>query len=141
VAANESTAVASIRTVNTAQLTYATAYPQKGYARSLAALGPDPRGPNMYTPLHAGIIDSTLGNSTCTVGVWCTKSGFKFLIKAACVNLQHCREYVVIGTPVNASSGTKNFCSTSDAVVHYQTGRPLNAPITAKECQTWEPIQ
>jgi type II secretory pathway pseudopilin PulG len=137
-AANESTAVASIRTVNTAQLTYAVAYPQKGYARSLAALGPDPRDPHLYTPLHAGIVDATLGNSTCTAGVWCTKAGFKFIIKASCVNLERCREYVVVGTPVSASDGTKNFCSTSDSVVHYQTGAPLIAPIGAKECQTWE---
>ena len=140
-AANESSAAASIRTVNTAQLTYATAYPQKGYARSLAALGPDPRGPAIYSPLHAGIIDGTLGNPTCTMGVWCAKSGFKFIIKTTCVNLQRCREYVVIGTPESANSGTKNFCSTSDTVVHYQNGAPLSAPISAKECQAWEPIR
>jgi hypothetical protein len=140
-AANEASAVGTVRTVNTAQVSYATAFPQKGYARSLAALGPDPRGGGTSTSLHAGLIDGTLGNSTCTVGVWCTKSGFKFIIRTACQNLQPCRGYVVIATPESANSGTRNFCSTSDGVVRFQSAAPLTAPIAARECRTWEPLQ
>jgi prepilin-type N-terminal cleavage/methylation domain-containing protein len=38
-AANESSAVGSMRTINTAEVSYVTAYPNQGYSVSLAALG------------------------------------------------------------------------------------------------------
>ena len=38
-AANESAAASSIRTINTAEVSYLTAYPQTGYAAALANLG------------------------------------------------------------------------------------------------------
>src|SRR5678809_1473557 len=40
IAANESSAVSSLRTINTAEVTYQTAYPTTGYAAALANLGP-----------------------------------------------------------------------------------------------------
>src|SRR5690242_10532332 len=40
IAANESSAVSSLRTINTAQVSYTTSYPTVGYAASLGALGP-----------------------------------------------------------------------------------------------------
>ena len=44
IAANEASAVASIRTINTAEVTYLTAYPTVGYSITLAALGPSAAG-------------------------------------------------------------------------------------------------
>src|SRR6202051_1698584 len=38
-AANEASAVGSVRSINTAQVAYATAYPNVGYSLTLAALG------------------------------------------------------------------------------------------------------
>ena len=40
IAANESSAVSSIRTINTAEVTYQSAYPTVGYSATLVALGP-----------------------------------------------------------------------------------------------------
>ncbi|PYX84915.1 MAG: pili assembly chaperone, partial [Acidobacteria bacterium] len=40
IAANEAGSASSIRTINTAQATYVSAYPTVGYAASLGALGP-----------------------------------------------------------------------------------------------------
>ncbi len=40
IAANESSAVSSIRTINTAEVTYQSAYPTVGYAANLVSLGP-----------------------------------------------------------------------------------------------------
>src|SRR5262249_56072036 len=37
-------AASTIRTVNTAQATYSSAYPEQGYAPNLATLGPGARG-------------------------------------------------------------------------------------------------
>ena len=38
--ANEASAATSVRTINTAQVTYQSTYPTMGYANSIAALGP-----------------------------------------------------------------------------------------------------
>ena len=39
IAANESASVSAIRTINTAEVTYATSFPTKGYSDTLAVLG------------------------------------------------------------------------------------------------------
>ncbi len=138
IAANESSAVGMLRTVNTAEVIYKSTYPQRGYAGDLATLGADPHMPGAVSVDHASLIDATLGNASCTA--WCTKSGFQFTIKGTCTN-QRCYGYVVVATPANSSSGTKSFCSTSDAVIRYKVGAPLTAPISATECRTWDPLR
>src|SRR5260370_16978722 len=45
IAANEATAVGSVRTVNTAQVVYAPTYPPRAFAPNLSALPHTPRAP------------------------------------------------------------------------------------------------
>jgi len=137
-AANESSALATIRTANTAQIIYARTYPQKGFARDLASLGPAPTG-SARSADHASLIDSTLGYADCTAGSWCTKSGYQFRITANC-GLGRCQSYVVVATPASTNTGTRSFCSTSDGIVRYRSGLPLTAPVTVAECKTWLPL-
>jgi hypothetical protein len=140
IAANESSAVAMIRTANTAQVAYSSEYPRRGFARDLASLGPDPRGADRFSADHAGLIDGTLGNASCTAGRWCPKSGFQFSIAAVC-HQQSCDEYVAVGTPVTSSTGSRSFCSTSDGVVRFKTGTPLTSSVSVAECQAWAPLR
>ena len=140
IAANESSAVGMIRTANTAQVMYSSSYPQRGFARDLATLGPDPRDLSASSADHANFIDAALGNAGCTAGVWCKKSGFQFSITATC-RQRRCDEYVVVGTPVSSNTGSKSFCSTSDAVVRSKTGPPLTSPVSVSGCRTWSPLQ
>jgi len=140
IAANEASAVANIRTVNTAQIMYSSSYPQRGFARDLATLGPDPRGLTTSSAEHASFIDATLGNANCTAGAWCTKSGYQFLISTVCKK-QECNEYVVVGTPAGNNAGTRSFCSTSDGVVRYRVGAPLTSAVSVAECQMWLPLR
>jgi len=139
IAANEASAVGSIRTVNTAQITYAATYPQRGFAPDLATLGPDPRRGSATSEEHAGLLDATLGNSTCTAGVWCAKSGFRFSLTAVC-RQKPCKEFVVVATPITTSTGARSFCSTADAVVRFQNGPPLSSTVTVRECRAWSPV-
>ena len=141
-AANESSAVASLRTINTAEVMYSSAYPQRGYARDLATLGPDsnPPGHHVPSPEHASVIDAILGNASCTADHWCAKSGYQFRVTAKC-GFQRCQSYVVVATPVTSNTGTRNFCSTSDAVIRYKSGEPLTSPVTVADCRTWTPLQ
>ena len=59
-AANESSAVYSIRTIDTAQVTYATTYPSLGYASALNMLAA-PTGGGTVSSANAGILDWVLG--------------------------------------------------------------------------------
>jgi type IV pilus assembly protein PilA len=140
IAANESSSVATLRTANTAQITYANTYPERGYAPDLATLGPDPLQASTPSRDHASFIDAALGNPTCTAGAWCTKSGFQFTMVSACKK-RKCDEYVVVGTLVSTSTGARSFCSTSEAVIRFKGGPPLTSPVSASECQTWSPLQ
>jgi type II secretory pathway pseudopilin PulG len=139
-AANEASAVGSVRTVNTAQVVYATTYPNRGYAPNLATLGPDPRRPNAESADHAGLIDETLANQSCIADAWCTKSGFHFRVTAVC-KLHLCEEYVMVATPIDAKTGVRTFCSTSDGVIRYKTGPPLTSPVSVSECRAWSPLR
>src|SRR3984885_6629270 len=67
-AANESSAVASIRTINTGEITYNSAYPTVGYPAAPSALGGV--APFAPTSTTACLIDSVLASGT--------KSGYTF---------------------------------------------------------------
>ena len=140
IAANESSAVSNIRTANTAQVVYAASFPDRGFARDFARLGPDPGGSSASTAAHASLIDPALGNPSCTAGAWCAKSGFRFSIKAVCVG-QQCAEYVVVATPESSGTGSRSFCSTSDGVVRFRTGEPLVSPVSVRECRSWPALR
>jgi len=138
-AANDASAVANLRTANIAQITYQSTYPRRGYAHDLASLGPDPSGSHAISSQHASLIDPTLGGASCTAGAWCIKSGYRFTITTTC-KLQPCSEYVVVATPVSSNTGTRNLCSTSDAVIRSEIGPPLTSPISAARCRSWAPF-
>jgi len=143
IAANESAAAASVRTVNTAEITYMTVYPAKGYAPSLAAMGPpdasDCSNPSDVTAAHACLLDGVLGNAGCTPGKWCTKGGYRYSVRGVCVQAK-CKDYVVTATPLSKDTGTKSFCSVDDAVVRINMGAPLETPLTVAQCLAWKPL-
>ena len=138
-AANEASAVAALRTVNTSQVTYKTSYPQRGYAASLPTLGPDPGGALAQTQDHADLLPDSLARASCNSEGWCVKDGFRFKLAATCT-LRRCQEYVLLAVPASASTGARNFCSTSDGVIRARPGAPWEAPLTAPECKGWPPI-
>ncbi len=139
-AANEASAAGSMRMINTAQIAYEARYPHRGFAPDLAALGPDPRGAGNESANHAGMLDATLANVSCTSSAWCTKSGFRFRLTAVCAQ-QRCKEFVVVATPVSSNTGARSFCSTSDDVIRFKVGPPLTLPISPSQCRTWAPLQ
>jgi type IV pilus assembly protein PilA len=139
-AANEASAVGSLRVVNAQQITYAETYPERGYASDLAKLGSNPRNPRGQSPDHAGLVDETLANENCTGEAWCTKNGYHFRVKAVC-KLHKCDEYFMVATPANDKTGVRSFCSTSDGIIRYRTGPAPTIPVTVSECKTWSPLK
>jgi type IV pilus assembly protein PilA len=113
-AANESAAASSIRTINTAEVSFITAYPQTGYSATLGALGGPSPCPNP-TNLAACLIDNNLALATAAATA---KSGYIYAENVGASPNQ----YEAGAWPVTVnSSGTKTFCSVEDAVVRFQS--------------------
>jgi type IV pilus assembly protein PilA len=109
IAANESSAAASVRTIDTAELTYQTSY--GAYGATLAALGPADAGCTAGpASTNACIIDFTLASASSAAAA---KSGYVFTATPAAT-----QQYVVDTNPATAgTSGVKEFCSVEDNVV------------------------
>ena len=107
ISANEASAVASIRTISTAETTYASTYPTIGYTCSLSELGPPPSGSPMSSSA-AGILDNVLASGQ--------KAGYIF-------NLQSCTgtpraNYTSTAAPVTiGGTGSRAFCSSTPGVI------------------------
>jgi type IV pilus assembly protein PilA len=111
IAANESSAASIVRTLNTAEVSFVTAYPATGYAPTIAALGTGGVNPCVPSATSACLIDETLA----TLGPTTGKSGYKFNAVGQGIPVTG---YVATGTPITVgSSGVNSFCSIEDAVV------------------------
>ena len=102
-AANEASAVGSIRTINTASVTYSTTYPDAGYPGALSQLAPAATA----SSAAADLIDSVLASGT--------KSGYSFVMTPGTGTPS--TGYTVTGKPISASSGTRGFYSNQSGVI------------------------
>jgi type IV pilus assembly protein PilA len=116
-AANESSAVGSLRTINTAEVTYATAYPSVGYSTNLAQLGGNAAscaGAAFAAPANACLIDDVLATAT-TVPL--AKSGYVFTLA---VNPTAGTTYLVRAAPATAgTTGQRFFFTDQTGVIRY----------------------
>ena len=122
IAANESSSVASVRTINTSQVAYQTAYPAVGFANGIATLGPG--GGTCAVPSSANgcLIDNVLASGN--------KSGYIFNVNAFAVNGIN-TTYVTSGYAATFNqSGVRTFCSVDDFVIRSRTPVAQDAPIT-----------
>jgi type IV pilus assembly protein PilA len=107
-AANEASAVGSIRTLNTSAVGYSATYPAAGYPASLAAMG----GANPCTALSTNgcLIDAILAGGT--------KSGYTF--KWTGDGATPSVGYSITATPVSVgTSGQRMFFSDQSGVIRY----------------------
>jgi prepilin-type N-terminal cleavage/methylation domain-containing protein len=123
IAANEASAVGSLRTINTAQITYASSNPTIGFATSLATLGPGSTvGNAVATSANACLIDSVLGNSAggSSAATANAKSGYRFYVTAS--GSQPVPTYSSNGNPVTVQqTGVRYFFSDASGVIRYNT--------------------
>jgi type IV pilus assembly protein PilA len=109
-AANEASAVGSLRTLNTSAVTYSSTYPANGYPATLPSMG----GPSPCTavPATACLIDAVLAAGT--------KSGYTF--KWASDGATPSVGYSITAIPVSVgTSGQRSFFSDQSGVIRYQT--------------------
>ena len=107
-ASNEPSAIASVRTINTAQVAYAVTYPQHGFTCTLSDLG-GMGGGSGADEHHALLLDPRLSNGR--------KSGYIF--KLSNCNGTPASTYSVTAVPSDANAGTRAFCSDQSAVIRY----------------------
>ena len=105
---HESSAVASLRTINTAQISYNSAYPTVGFASTMGALGGTTCTPPDST--SACLIDTALAGGD--------KSGYSFTLANNGSSGTPVSAYQVLATPKVANqTGVRYFCSFADGVV------------------------
>lgn len=115
-AANESSAVASVRTVNSAETTYNSTYPTIGFAGALSNLGGALGAACVPSSTTACLIDSVLSNNgnPATSG----KSGYLFSTGTGSVGGTVNVGYTVLAVPITINqTGIRAFCAEEDAVV------------------------
>ena len=143
--ANDSAAASTLRTLNTAQVTYATNYPSVGYAATFTALGPN-AAPPLCNAAAACLIDNVLSATALGPN---PKSGYQYWLNPVAPNAGVTGDYTFAAnsTTIN-STGTNNFCTMADAVIRsMKSANPvvpqLNATVPNATCQggTYATIQ
>ena len=106
ISANESSAVGSIRTLNTANVQYAAQCPDLGFPVALANIGPGAGDCNT-----AGIIDQVL--------VTGTKSGYSFVYAVTAAGPPATRYTLTANPLTRGTTGQRGFFSDETGVIRY----------------------
>ena len=115
IAANEASAVSSLRTLNTAQISYSSSFPTVGFATTLSSLA----GTNCAPPGSTGacIIDTQLASGS--------KSGYSFTESGTSGTPNS--SYQFRADPITPNqSGVRYFCTFADAVVRFGSASLTN---------------
>ncbi|HTV55583.1 MAG TPA: prepilin-type N-terminal cleavage/methylation domain-containing protein [Terriglobia bacterium] len=112
IAANQASAVGSLRTIDTAEVTYASTY-NVGYSGTLADLGPVASGSQPSTTT-ADLIDSVLAGGN--------KSGYTFAYSAATAVNSQVPSYQVTAAPQQqGTTGQNGYYTDQTNVIRYDT--------------------
>jgi len=119
-AANESAAIASVRTLNTAEISYVATFPTHGFTCTLSDLGGMGSGGGV-TEHQAMLIDPRLASGK--------KNGYVFAL-VGCDGTPATR-FNITAEPANPSAGTRAFCSDESAVTRFSADGKANTCLTA----------
>lgn len=104
-ASNEASAVESLRTINSALISYNIGWPAQGYATTLSVLGSTPCHPNATTPC---LIDGVLAGGT--------KSGYLFAESSS--GGTPTTKYFATAIPITVNqTGINSYCTSEDGVI------------------------
>jgi len=140
IAANESSAVSSIRTMNTAQATYQSTFPTVGYASTIAQLGPGGNSCPAGGPTSANscLIDNVLANATVPGSA---KSGYYFGIAVVANNALNTNYTIGGSAGTFNTTGVRGFCSNEDGVLHFNASWNNPPQTTPATCYGWTTMQ
>jgi len=108
VAANQSSAVASLHTLEIAEMTYSATY-GTGYTLDMLTLAP-PVGGGSGTSTAAGLIDSVLATGI--------KSGYSFTYSPGAIDVSgRINSFAFTATPLSSSTGTQYYYTDESGVI------------------------
>jgi prepilin-type N-terminal cleavage/methylation domain-containing protein len=111
IAANEASAVGSVRSINTAEVTYASTYPDQGFASTLSILGA-PSSTTTASSANAILLDNVLSGGT--------KSGYTFKVGGNSGTPN--QTYNVTAIPITVDqTGKRSFYSDASGVIRYNS--------------------
>jgi len=117
-AANEASAVQSLRTIQSAETTYTTTYPSIGFSARLADLGDGGTNPCNASPSQACLIDAVLASGV--------KSGYTITWSGD--GLTPSVGYTINADPIaRGSSGRRSFFTNYPGVIRYNDSTPATA--------------
>jgi len=134
--ANDSSAAASVRTINTGEIAFFSAYPTIGFAGNLATLGG--AAPCTPSPATGCLIDNYLA----TNGAGNGKSGYNFNVtgSASAGSLIN-NQFYSTAAPISWQYGTRSYCSIEDAVLRLQAAGTLTLVPSYAACQLLSAMQ
>jgi type IV pilus assembly protein PilA len=120
IAANESSAAASVRRIATSEIAYNAAYPTVGYSPDLASLGGPPTGCSP-TSTTACILDSIVASGN--------KSGYQLAAVGFNGGAGPNSSFVAASAPISFNvTGVRNFCVVTDGVLRNTPGTAGGVP-------------
>ena len=129
-AANESSAAASLRTITVAETVYWSAYPTVGYAVRIQDLGGI--GPCTPTSTHACLLDDSIAQA---IPGSSGHSGYQFLATGINSGSPYNDAFVAGAKPMNPGlSGTRDFCAMGEGVLRSQPTTGGTPPIDVASC-------
>jgi len=136
IAANEASTVSALRTIKTAQITYAATYPTLGFAPDLTTLGPAPGGgvPSSSTAdlvdrnLAAGVKSGYGFQDTAATDGCGSANGQFALITAGGANIS----FDAFACPISKNrTGIRNFCTSDTGAIHQSADPSTPCDFTA----------
>jgi type IV pilus assembly protein PilA len=123
IAANQASAVGSLRTLNTAEITYSSTY-NTGFTATLGYLAPNGTSPTPASTA-AGLIDSVLASGT--------KSGYSFTYSPGATDTTgRINTYAFTAVPISSSTGTNYYYTDQSGVIRQNsttTAASTDSPI------------
>lgn len=130
IAANEASAVATLRSINSAQVAYQATYPAVGFARDLPSLGG--AEPCASGPAAACLLENRIAVASASSGL----HGYTFGVVTSADGTQ----YIVSAVPnARNQTGTRSFCSAEDSVVRVDSVE--GAAPNHESCTSMAPIR
>ncbi len=124
IAANPASAVGSLRTLNTAEITYSSTY-NVGFSMDMTYLAPPATANANPTSTAAGLIDSVLAGGS--------KSGYSFVYSpGASDSTGRINTYAITAVPITSSTGTNYYFTDQSGVIRQNsttTAASTDSPI------------
>lgn len=133
IAANEASAVGSIREINEAEISYKSMYPNVGYAPELSRLGgPLPCNPS---PATACLLSGDLAGGT--------RHGYAFSVSGSDPSGNASSAYAAGAAPLAFSqSGVRRFCSVEDQIIRWDSNMERSTvPPDWETCRKFASLQ